>query len=144
MTAKYERSGIRFLYPENWEIAQDHTDDQTRSVLVQAPSGAFWSVDLYIQASSADRMADQVVDTMKQEYSDLEAQPATDEIGGQTVTGYDMQFYCMDLVITARVRTVHTAKGTMVLLCQAEDREFERLEPVFRAISESMFREEGL
>jgi hypothetical protein len=141
MTAKYEHSGIRFLYPENWEIAEDQTNKETRSVLVQAPSGAFWSVDLCIQALNPRGLAEQVLETMEREYSDLEAEEVTDQIGGQDASGYDMQFYCMDLVVTARVRTVCTNAGTLVLLCQAEDREFQRLEPVFRAMSESVFQE---
>lgn len=144
MTGKYERSGVRFLYPENWEVAQDQSDKETRSVLVKAPSGAFWSVDLCIQAMNAHGLAEQVLHTMEQEYADLESEAATDQIGGQTATGYNMQFYCMDLVVTARVRAVRTSAGSLVLLYQAEDREFEQLEPVFRAISESMFQEERL
>ena len=144
MTGKYERSGVRFLYPENWEVAQDQSDKETRSVLVQAPSGAFWSVDLCIQAMNDHDLAEQVLDTMKQEYTDLESEAVTDQIGGQAATGYNMQFYCMDLVVTARVRAVRTSVGTLVLFYQAEDREFGQLEPVFRAISESMFQEERL
>jgi hypothetical protein len=142
MTVKYERSGIRFLYPENWEVADDQTDREARSVVVQAPSGAFWSVDLCIQAMNAPGLAAQVLRTMEQEYTDLEAEAVTDQIGGQPATGYDMQFYCMDLVVTARVRAVRTSSGTLVLLYQAEDREFDRLEPVFHAMNESIFQDD--
>ena len=144
MTVKYERSGIRFLYPENWEVTEDRTDQETRSVLVQAPSGAFWSVDLCIQATNAHGLAEQVLQTMEKEYCDLEAEAVTDQIGGLTATGYDMQFYCVDLLVTARVRAIRTGTGTLVLLCQADDREFERLELVFRAMSESLLQKDRI
>ena len=141
MAVRYDRSGIRFCYPENWKVADDKIDEQTRSVLVQAPSGAFWSVDLCLEATNPDNLAAQVLRTMQQEYADLEAEPVTDQIGGLKAIGYDMQFYCLDLIIAASVRTVRTEAGTLIVLFQAEDRDFQRLEPVFRAMSESIFQD---
>ena len=140
MAAEYNRSGIRFLYPENWKITEDHSDAQARSVTVQAPCGAFWSVDLHLHTRQSRSLAAEVLQTMRQEYTDLEAEPISEQIGGVQAAGYDMQFYCMDLIIQSRVLTMPTDAGMLVMLCQGEDRDFQQLEPVFRAISESMFR----
>ena len=139
MVIQYDRAGIRFCYPENWTVADDEADRRRRSVLVQAPSGAFWSVDLCLQATNSRDLAAEVLQTMQREYVDLEAEAVTDKIGGLEATGYDMQFYCLDLIIAARLRTVRTPAGTLVLLCQAEDRDFQALEAVFSAMSESIF-----
>jgi hypothetical protein len=143
MPVKYNRSGIQFLYPENWEIAEDQLHEGTRSVTVQAPGGAFWSVDLHPHARNSRTLAAQVLETMRQEYGDLEAEPVWERIGGLEAAGYDMQFYCLDFIVTARLRSLSTQEGTIIVLCQAEDREFERLEPVFRAMSESIFQNDS-
>jgi hypothetical protein len=142
MAVKYDRSGIRFMYPETWDVADETREGQTRSVVVQAPGGAFWSVDLCPRAVDSQAAAAQVLRAMQQDYDDLEAEPVTDWIGGREATGYDMQFCCMDFIIAAHVRAIGTQLGTLVFLCQGEDREFQRLEPVFRAMSESMFRDD--
>ena len=54
-----------------------------------------------------------------------------------------MYFCCLDFVVRARVLATRVAVQTFVLEWQAEDREFESLEPVFRAISTSLFSNLG-
>jgi hypothetical protein len=49
-----------------------------------------------------------------------------------------MEFYCLDLLVTARARAVRTDRATYLVLCQAESREFERLLPVFETITLSL------
>ena len=140
MPVKYDRAGIRFLYPDNWEIADETSDEQTRSVLVQAPGGAFWSVDLCLQAMDSDILAAQVLQAMQQDYSDLEAEPVTDQIGGRKATGYDMQFYCLDFLVSAKVRSFSACDRKYVVFSQAEDREFEEIDEVFLAITTTLIR----
>jgi hypothetical protein len=138
MTAVYDKLGIRFLYPENWQLSDERAGASPHSVSVLSPSGALWSVDLHRSSVDAESLAGDVLKVMGEEYSDLEAEPATELIGEFAATGYDMSFYCMDLLVSARLRALRTDMGAMVLLFQAEDRDFERLEPVFRAINLSL------
>jgi hypothetical protein len=48
-----------------------------------------------------------------------------------------MNFYCLDLTNTAQVRTLETPHAIYLLFCQAEDREWDRVAPVFAAITTS-------
>ena len=75
MTATYEKSGLQFMYPENWSLAEDDMQATPRTVSVQAPTGAFWSVDIYPFGIDIEQLLDQIVATMKEEYNDLEAEP---------------------------------------------------------------------
>jgi hypothetical protein len=74
---------------------------------------------------------------MRKEYQDLDSETAADKIGGRPLTGFDLNFYCLDLTNTAQVRTLETPDAIYLLLCQAEDREWERVAPVFAAITAS-------
>ena len=47
MTQRYERTGISFLYPENWTISDEQFDSVPQSVTIQSTSSAFWSVHVY-------------------------------------------------------------------------------------------------
>ncbi|MCA9262888.1 MAG: hypothetical protein KDA60_03525 [Planctomycetales bacterium] len=140
MTATYDKSGFRFLYPQNWKVADEQFDQPPRSVTLESPSGAIWSVDVHPFSVDPLDLTQQVVQAMQQEYSDLEFEEASETIHGQPAVGFNMNFWCLDFVITARTRAFRQGHATYLLLYQAEDRDYDQLEAVFRAITESMLR----
>ena len=107
---------------------------------VQAPSGAFWSIDLQLQMDDCRELAAEALKSMRQDYADLEAEPVTEQVGGTEAVGYNLHFCYMDFIISACIRSLGTHVGSIVVLYQAEDRDFERLQPVFHAMSESIFQ----
>ena len=143
MTATYEKSGLQFMYPENWTLAEDDMQSTPRTVSVQAPTGAFWSVDIYPFSIDMEQLLDQIVAAMKEEYEDLEAESATEEIGDEPATGFDLNFYCLDFLVTSQVRAFRHGHAVYLLTYQAEDREFDQLRDVFRAITASMLAAEA-
>ncbi|HVW36950.1 MAG TPA: hypothetical protein VHB99_06580, partial [Pirellulales bacterium] len=66
------------------------------------------------------------------------AEAVVETIAGQELLGWDMNFYCLDLTNTAQVRGFGTDEATYLIFCQADDREFEEVEPVFAAITRSL------
>lgn len=130
------------MYPENWQLADESTDSEggPKTITVQSPSGGFWSLHVYQPAVEPLELADQVKLTMETEYQELESHPATEEIGEAKLVGYDMDFYCLDFVVSAKVRSLRAGKRTYVVLCQAETRDFEKLLPVFQAMTVSLLR----
>lgn len=144
MTALYDRHGIQFLYPENWEVSEEQASDWPRSVNVQSPSGAFWSITMYRSHDApAGLVNEEVLRTMQQEYAELDAEPVTEELAGRETAGYDMNFYCLDLLISAGIRTCVIGAHTYLAMFQAEDREFQDMEEVFRAMTASVLKSIG-
>ena len=140
MTATYQRLGVQFMYPENWEIMDEDPTSEPRSVAVHNETGAFWSVTIYQTAVRAGEVADAALEALREEYEELEAEPVDEKIGPTLASGFDVQFYVQQLVAAARIRTLERDGQTMLLLCQAEDREFDRLEDVFQAMTLSLLR----
>ena len=138
MSGHYQKLGIEFLYPENWLVTDEETKEWPRSVSVQNDEGAFWSLMVYDDADSGE-LIEQVVAAMKAEYDDLETQPVDEQFAEFAASGYDMCFCCLDFVVNARTLSVRAANQTYLMIWQAEDRQFQKLEPVFRAISTSLF-----
>jgi hypothetical protein len=64
-------------------------------------------------------------------------EPPIDDVGAQELPGFDMNFYCLDLTNTARVRTLETPDAIYLIVCQAEDREWDEISPVFDAMTMS-------
>ena len=141
MTAVFEQSGIRFLYPENWEL--DNRDDTGSpwSVSVHSPSGAFWSITVYDGAANLHELCDATLQAVEEDYqqSSFEYTGTQEQIAGQTTTGYDIRFFFLDFLISAQIHTFHLAGQCCVVLYQGEDRDFEQLEQVFQAITYSLF-----
>ncbi len=134
MAAVFDHLGIRFQYPENWALETEQ-DGEDFEVTVFSPTGGFWSV----AASEADpqAVADLVVETMSEQYQDLDSEAVSESIGGQKLIGYDLNFYCLDLTNTARVRTFRREPRTYLILSQAEDRDLAALAPIFHAMTTS-------
>lgn len=138
MPAVYDKLGIRFLYPDNWTLDEQEALEGNRSVSVYSPGGAFWSIVLHPKGTDPGDLAAMALATLKEEYADSEAEPVSEQVGGQSIRGYDLNFFYLDLTNTALIRGFRTATASCLILCQAEDREFEDLAAVFRAITTSL------
>ncbi len=138
MPAVYEKMGIRFFYPDNWTLDEDEALSGNRSVTVQSPGGAFWSIVLHPPGSNPADLAAAALDALKAEYDDSEAEPVVEQLGPQEVRGYDLNFFYLDFTNTAVVRSFRIPDATCLVLCQAEDREYVQAGPVFRAITTSL------
>ncbi len=88
-------------------------------------------------------LARTAMQTMKQDYTDFEAEATSETIAGTDTVGFDINFYCLDLTNTAVVRGFRTAQASCVVVWQAEDHDYAPLEPVFRAITTSLLAPEG-
>jgi hypothetical protein len=143
MPAVFDKLGIRFQYPDNWELDEKDALAGESSVTVYSPGAAFWSIAVHGREVAPKDLVEAALKAMRQEYDELDAEPVQERAFGHELIGYDLNFYCLDLTNTALVRAVQTADATYLILCQAEDREFAEVEPVFRAMTASLLRGRG-
>lgn len=140
MPHTFERLGIRFQYPDNWTIDEQEALEGNGAVTVYSPEGGFWSVAVHPVSASLPSLLEAAVKAMREVYEQLDAEPVEDEIAGYDLDGFDMNFYCLDLTNTACVRGARTNNSTLVVFWQAEDREYEEILPIFRAMTTSLLR----
>jgi hypothetical protein len=133
----FNRFGLCFDYPDNWTVDTDDSVDRYATVTVYAPGGGFWSVSGHAPGGDPRELSAAVVVQMKKEYQDLDSEEAIDDVGAHELPGFDMNFYCLDLTNTARVRTLETPDAIYLIVCQAEDREWDEISPVFDAMTMS-------
>lgn len=142
MTTTYKKLGFPLLYPENWAISDEQVTESPRSVSFLSPEGAMWVLQVF-EEGTPQELAAQALETMRQEYPELEAHEIIEQVEGHDILGFEMNFYCLDFVVTATARSLRRGKETLVLFCQAETRDFDRLEIVFRAMLVSILRAES-
>jgi hypothetical protein len=136
MPAIFDNQSIRFQYPENWSLDESEVSENT--VTVYSPGGAFWSLVWRDLSEDPHELAVEALQALKKEYPETESEPANDVIGGGELSGFDVSFYYLDLINTALIRAFRTPTASCLLLCQAEDREFRELEPIFQAMTASI------
>ena len=140
MPAAFDDLGVHFDYPENWTIEDESAGRSHPLVTVVSPTGGFWSLIIHPASDDLVTLLRTVLDALRQEYTELDVEQATQQIGNCDLIGYDVNFCCLDLTNTAQIRGFQTQRGTYVLLWQAEDGDFVQLEPVFLAMATSLVR----
>jgi len=135
MTAKYDRDGVTFLYPENWSLEEHPLQGLPRTVSVTSPVGAYWSATVYGDDEPLERLQEQYVETFRQEYDDVELDLTKIGVGTETLSVLDIQFHCLDFLVHSRLIARRVGKHHVLIAWQAEDRDFDELEPVFTAIT---------
>ena len=138
MTAVFDQHGVRFQYPQNWQLQESRSDNGALEVSVAAPSGAFWSLVVFDRLADKQSLLEQIVASLDEQYDSLEKTPASDEIAGIPMSGYDIFFYCLDLLVTTHLRMADVGEYSLMLMYQAENREFDQQELVFQAITTSL------
>ncbi len=140
---RFDRFGLAFDYPDGWAVDTGDAGGRYATVTVYAPGGGFWSVSGHAPGGDARELSAAAVAEMRQEYRDLDVEEATDHVGGRDLPGFDLNFYCLDLTNTAQVRTLQTDDAVYLFFCQAEDREWEEIAPVFAAMTMSFVASAG-
>ncbi|MDA7978684.1 MAG: hypothetical protein MPJ50_07935 [Pirellulales bacterium] len=144
MSAVYNKAGLSFVYPSNWTIDESEGGEGQRgAVTAQSGEGAFWTVIRESSATEPEFAAQTALEALKDEYDELDAEPAMDTLEGYELCGFDTNFICLDLTSTALIRATRTRDATLVFFCQADDREFADVANVFAAMTMSVLQHLG-
>ncbi|MBC8353352.1 MAG: hypothetical protein H8E66_15240 [Planctomycetes bacterium] len=138
MTIIYDKLGVRLFYAEGWKITEDDLDAEPRTLSFESPKGGAWELMLYGDSQDLDQLTGQALEVMREEYENLETAPFVTEFGDIQAGGHEIYFYHLDLLIHSRIIAAPFESQTALLLWQAEDREFDELEPVFRAMATTL------
>lgn len=141
MPAVFDQFGVRFEYPENWSVDQQPLESGgEEQVVVSSPETAFWQLSKHPAGSDLEGLFDEALSALRSVYREMEVSPASEILEGRELAGFDVNFYCLDFTNTSWLRGFHTPAATYLLICQAEDRELDRVGPVFRAMVASVLR----
>lgn len=140
MPAVCDALGVHFDYPDNWKLETYDDPSGDGAAVVSSPETAFWQLSRHGSDVDQEQLFDEALAALRSEYQEIEAFAAASEVEGRRLTGYDVNFYCLDLTSTCQLRSLTTAEATYMVLFQAEDRELERLAGVFEAMLASLVR----
>jgi hypothetical protein len=137
-TEVYEDHGVHFEYPASWQL-EISEDGPVTTVEVQAPSGlAFALVQTDESCRDPAEVADEALEALRQEYPDLDAAPALEPFREHVATGYDVEFFSLDVTNGATIRCFRTPLRTLLVFGQWSDLGEEELPDLLRSLFRSV------
>jgi hypothetical protein len=137
MIGQFEGTGIRLKYPENWKLEREENESGW-TITVYSPETAFFMLSLREDMPSSDALIETALEALRAEYPGLEADECVESLAGQPAVGHNIRFFSLDLTNTGWLRSFYCTQGTILLLCQFNDLESEKNEPVLRAMCASL------
>ncbi len=137
----YEDHGVRFDYPPEWTV-EVTGDGPLTNINLEHPAGiAFLIVTTDVSCPDPGEVADTILETLREEYSELEDDPFEEVVNERLVSGYDVQFFTLDLSNTARIRCFRTLNRTILIYGQwadlVETEVSDLAESVIRSVEDS-------
>ena len=129
------------MYPENWLLTEGG-DSPPYQVAFESPSGSMWILHAESPETNAQQLIEKTQKTFEAQYEDVEWTPATETFEGFNAIGANGLFYSLDFLVTVKIRAISTDDFTYLLVTQSESRDFDKLEPVFSAMTISLLKSE--
>lgn len=141
MAHQIHQDGIRFNYPENWQLDRQETDTGW-TVALQSPGTAFFMVSFDPSLPDLEQMAQAALEALREEYKDVDAEEKVETVAGQPAVGFNLSFISLDLTNTGWARSFYASSGSVLLYWQATDTELAGILPVLEAIAASVVVED--
>ena len=139
-TGVYEDHGVRFEYPSGWEL-EVAAEGSEATIAIQEPGGlAFTLVTTDESCPDPEDVAAAALEAMREEYPDLEAELTLETLGEYDTTGYDVEFFALDIANAATIRCFHTPRRTVLIFGQwtelGDNNLADLIRGVFRSVEE--------
>lgn len=140
--ATYRRHGVRFVYPGHWKVEEDQNELET-TISVQSDGVSYWSLTVINDAPDPTAVVDTVIDAYRGEYQSLDVYEPPPSMTFHEVVR-DLDFMCVDMVNSAKVKAFRTNSRTLLVVYQGPDREMEQTRSLLENITASLHCEEGM
>ena len=137
MTRWYDDDGVRFAYPESWELAREEDAGEVR-LSVSNDGTSFWSLTLFPGGPPAIEVVETAVDAFRDEYDELDVYTIEESLCGFPVEGRALEFVCLELLNSAWLRGFETPGFTALVFFQGTDHELRKIRSVLEAITSSL------
>lgn len=137
METTYESHGIKFCYPDDWDLSEQREADQI-SITVSSPETAFWTLSLFPHCPEPDEIVAAVLDAFHEEYDELDEYPARVRLCQRPTVARNLDFVCLELLNSAGVRVFRVPEFTVLVLFQLTEAERQETEPILDGITRSL------
>lgn len=137
MQRSYQGYGVRFRFPESWEVSEERSGGDV-SIAVNSPETSFWSVTLCFDKPAPERLMSSAVQAFQEEYENPDVYPVEAEVCHRRALGRDIEFFCFELLNSAYLRAFRAGRFTALILYQGTDHELQETRETMEEISRSL------
>jgi hypothetical protein len=137
LSQEYAGLGVRFRFPDDWELSEDLRDDEA-SITVSSPESAFWSVTILRHRPDPAAALRAATRAYQEEYEEVDVSESEDVLADRKVRGVDVEFVCLELTSAARLRAFRTGRMTVLVVWQLADLETELYGELLQQICDSL------
>lgn len=138
----FERDGVRFQFPGDWQLEVE-TEGDSWTASLQSPETAFLVVTYVPGVDDPAELIEAAVEGLRAEYPDIEVDDAVGSLGGAPAVSADISFQHLDLTNTCWARAIPVADGSLLVLAQSCDQESDSTAPILKGIVQSIHIEES-
>ena len=133
----FEQHGVRFEYPDDWILHEESSPGEV-SITVNSPETSFWSLTLLFDRPDPYRVVETVLDTLREEYSEIDVYSSEEQLGDSRTVARDVDFVCHELIGSAFVRAAVAPGFTLLVLYQGADFELDETQSILERVSKTL------
>ncbi|MDO5308737.1 MAG: hypothetical protein Q4G03_04525 [Planctomycetia bacterium] len=118
---EYNDLGVRFIYPNNWQMQAQTWDKNTHTVSLDSPAGNFWALGIYPLQANLEEIAQSILREMYSEYSGLEIEEIKRYVAEQELKGFEINFFFLDMASVAQALIFRGERNGYVIYWQTLD-----------------------
>jgi hypothetical protein len=138
--ATYEGHGVKCSYPSTWNVQEDDTSDESNGFLIESRDAAFFAVSIFPWSDAPREVLERAAKTLEGEYEECEIEWIDSDLSVRDSRAIEVRFFLLDMLVVAKLRAFSLAHQTFLLEQQAEDREYQKVEAVFDAMTETLIQ----
>lgn len=115
---EYNNHGIRFSYPDIWELTED-ADGQDIVLTVSSTESCFWTLRILPACPPPPQVVDSCVEAFREEYDEVDVESTESTLAEMPAYSRDLEFFCMELLNAVALRSVRTSDFTLLVWWQA-------------------------
>jgi hypothetical protein len=118
MQTLYQTDGLRFEYPPDWELTTEQLEDGL-SIMVSGAGTTFCSFLLMPDRPAVATVLKNALDAYRESYDEIDSEAVEGRIADRPARGYDVDFYCLELLNSAWLRAFRTGRYTVFMMFQS-------------------------
>jgi hypothetical protein len=137
MEVTYHSHGVRFQYPQDWELSEQQEGEQI-SITLSSPLTAFWTLTLFPDCPDPGDIVAAALDAFYEEYDELDDYPSKTRLCKRPTVARDVDFVCLELLNSAGIRAFRAGEFTVLVLFQFTEGERDETGPILEQITRSL------
>jgi hypothetical protein len=118
MQTLYQTDGLKFEYPPDWELTTEPLEDGL-SIMVSGTGTTFCSFMLMPDRPAVATVLKNALGAFRESYDEIDSEAVECRIADRPARGYDVDFYCLELLNSAWLRAFRTGRYTVFIMFQS-------------------------